>query len=404
MSIARFRIAWFASIVVVAGTLAAAAAETPGVSANEIRIGQTMPYSGPASAYGTIGRAQLAYLKMINDEGGVNGHKITLISLDDGYAPPKTVEQTRKLVEEEKVALIWQSVGTAPNTAIEKYLNDRKIPQLFAGSFASKFNDPKHFPWTMGAFGSYYSEGLAYAKYILDTKPGGKIAILYQNDDYGKDYVNGLRVGLGERAARIIVAEASYEFTDPTVDSQIVTLQGSGADIFYDISGPKFAAQAIRRIYDLGWKPMHLLNAVSSSVSAVLVPAGLEKAVGIISQVALKDPTDPQWKDDPGYKDWLAWMKKYYPDGDINDLNNVFAYTQAQMLVEVLKRCGGDFSRENIMRQATNLHALALPMLLPAITIDTSPSDFQPLKKVRMAKFDGHTWVPFGDVIDAMSQ
>jgi branched-chain amino acid transport system substrate-binding protein len=399
-----FRIAGLASAVIVAATLAAAAAETPGVSANEIKIGQTMPYSGPASAYGTIGRAQLAYFKMINDEGGVNGHKINLISLDDGYAPPKTVEQTRKLVEEEKVAFIWQSVGTAPNTAIEKYLNDRKIPQLFAGSFASKFNDPKHFPWTMGAFGSYYAEGLAYAKYIRDTKPDGKIAILYQNDDYGKDYVNGLRDGLGERAAKMIVSEASYEFTDPTIDSQIVTLQSSGADIFYDISGPKFAAQAIRRVYDLGWKPVHLLNAVSSSVSVVLSPAGLDKATGIISVIALKDPTDPRWREDAGYKDWLAWMKKYFPDGDTNDLNNVFGYTQAQILVQVLKQCGGDLSRENIMRQATNLHALALPMLLPGITIDTSPTDYQPLKKVRMAKFDGHTWVPFGDVIDASSQ
>jgi branched-chain amino acid transport system substrate-binding protein len=399
----RFHIAGLASTFIAVATLTAAAAETPGVSANEIKIGQTMPYSGPASAYGSIGRAQLAYFKMINEQGGVNGHKINLISLDDGYAPPKTVEQTRKLVEEEKVAFVWQSVGTAPNTAIEKYLNDRKIPQLFAGSFASKFNDPKHFPWTMGAFGSYYAEGLAYAKYILDTKPDGKIAILYQNDDYGKDYVNGLRDGLGARAAKMIVAEASYEFTDPTVDSQIVTLQGSGADIFYDIALPKFAAQAIRRVYDVGWKPLHLLNAVSSSVSAVLTPAGIEKSVGIISVVALKDPTDPRWKDDPGYKDWLAWMKKFFP-GDTNDLNNVFAYTQAQILVQVLTQCDNDLSRENIMRQATNLHALALPMLLPGITIDTSPTDYQPLKKVRMAKFDGHTWVPFGDVIDAGSQ
>jgi branched-chain amino acid transport system substrate-binding protein len=399
-----FRIAWLASAVIAAGTLTAAAVETPGVSANEIKIGQTMPYSGPASAYGSIGRAQLAYFTMINEQGGVNGHKINLISLDDGYAPPKTVEQTRKLVEEEKVAFIWQSIGTAPNTAIEKYLNDRKIPQLFAGSFASKFNDPKRFPWTMGAFGSYYAEGLAYAKYILDTKPDGKIAILYQNDDYGKDYVNGLRDGLGARAAKMIVSEASYEFTDPTIDSQVVTLQSSGADIFYDISGPKFAAQAIRRVNDLGWKPMHLLNAVSSSVSAVLAPAGLDKATGIISVIALKDPTDPQWKDDSGYKDWLAWMKKYFPDGDTNDLNNVYGYTQAQILVQVLKQCGDDLSRENVMRQATNLRALALPMLLPGITIDTSPIDYQPLKKVRMAKFDGHTWVPFGDIIDASSQ
>jgi branched-chain amino acid transport system substrate-binding protein len=273
-----------------------------------------MPYSGPASPYSAVGKAESAYFNMINEQGGVNGRKISLISLDDAFSPPKTVEQTRRLVEEDHVAFIWQSLGTPTNTAIQRYLNDRKIPQLFISTFASKFNDPQHFPWTMGGLGSYRAEGQIYGKYILQHHPNGRIAVLYQNDDYGKDYEQGLREGLGATAATMIVAEATYEVSDPTVDSQIVTLQGSGADVFYDVSGAKFAAQAIRKVYDIGWKPVHFLNTVSTSVAAVLKPAGLDKSTGIISVVALKDPNDPRWHDDPGYQDWLAWMRKYYPD------------------------------------------------------------------------------------------
>jgi branched-chain amino acid transport system substrate-binding protein len=402
------KLAMTLAMVIVIGSLAAQTTfgekekrYAPGVSDTEIKIGQTMPYSGPASAYAAVGKAEAAYLKMINEKGGINGRRINLISLDDGYSPPKTVEQTRKLVEQDGVAFIWQSLGTPTNTATQRYLNEHKIPQLFISSFASKFNDPTHFPWTMGGLGSYYTEGEIYAQYIMQHYPQGRIAVLYQNDDYGKDYVKGLTDGLGGKAAQMIVQEVSYEVTDATVDSQIVALQASGADIFYDVSGPKFAAQAIRRAYEIGWRPVHFLNTVSSSVSAVLKPAGLEKSTGIISVIALKDPTDARWHDDPGYRDWLAWLKKYYPDGDVADLNIVYGYTQAQMLVHVLRACGDDLSRENIMAQAANLHHLTLPMLLPGITLNTSLTDYQPLKQLRMARFDGQTWQPFGDVVEA---
>ncbi len=401
----RLATAFALASIVIAGLGSHARAEkndTPGVTATEIKIGQTMPYSGPASPYSAIGKVESAYFKMLNEKGGVDGRKIDLISLDDGYSPPKTVEQTRKLVEDDKVAFIWQSLGTPTNTAIEKYLNERKIPQLFISTFASKFNDPKHFPWTMGGLGSYRTEGQIYAQYIKQHYPKAKIGVLYQNDDYGKDYVQGLRDGLGDKAS-MIIKEVTYEVTDPTVDSQIVELQGSGADVFYDISQPKFAAQAIRKAYDIGWKPVHFLNSVSSSVTAVLKPAGLDKSKGIISVIAFKDPSDPRWHDDQGYKDWLAFMQKYYPDGDTADLNNVYGYTQAQMLVQVLKQCGNDLSRANIMSQATHLHNFAPPMLLPGITIDTSATDYQPLKKVRMAKFNGQTWEIFGDVMQVGS-
>ena len=401
----RLATAFALASIVIAGLASHARAEkndTPGVTATEIKIGQTMPYSGPASPYSAIGKVESAYFKMLNEKGGVDGRKIDLISLDDGYSPPKTVEQTRKLVEDDKVAFIWQSLGTPTNTAIEKYLNERKIPQLFISTFASKFNDPKHFPWTMGGLGSYRTEGQIYAQYIKQHYPKAKIGVLYQNDDYGKDYLQGLREGLGDKAS-MIIKEVTYEVTDPTVDSQIVELQGSGADVFYDISQPKFAAQAIRKAYDIGWKPVHFLNSVSSSVTAVLKPAGLDKSKGIISVIAFKDPSDPRWHDDQGYKDWLAFMQKYYPDGDTADLNNVYGYTQAQMLVQVLKQCGNDLSRANIMAQATHLHNFAPPMLLPGITIDTSATDYQPLKKVRMAKFNGQTWEIFGDVMQVGS-
>jgi branched-chain amino acid transport system substrate-binding protein len=365
----------------------------PGITDTEIKIGQTMPYSGPASAYGTFGKAETAYFKMINERGGINGRKIKLISLDDGYSPPKTFEQTRRLVEEDGVAFIFGSLGTPTNTVIQKYLNERKIPQLLISTLASKFNDPQHFPWTMTAFGpSYHTEGMIYAKYILRHSPNARIAILYQNDDYGKDYVQGLKDGLGDRASRLIVAEASYEVTDPTADSQIVALQASGADTFYDASTPKFAAQAIRKIYDIGWKPTHYLNQVSAYVGLVFQPAGLEKARGIISATTQKDITDPQIKNDPDYQEWLAWMRTYYPEGNVLDAANVAAYLAAQSLVYVLTQCGDDLSRENIMRHATNVHDLRLKMLLPGLAVNTSPTDYEAIKQMYVRQFTGKTW------------
>jgi branched-chain amino acid transport system substrate-binding protein len=370
----------------------------PGVSDTEIKIGQTMPYSGPASSYGTIGKAEAAYFKMINEQGGVNGRKINLISLDDGYSPPKTVEQIRRLVEQEQVAFTFNTLGTPTNTAIQKYMNDRKVPHLFVATGATKWGDPEHFPWTMGWQPAYQIEGHIFAKYILDHAPNAKVAVLYQNDDYGKDYVKGLKDGLGDKATKLIITEVSYETSDPTIDSQIVSLQSSGADLFYDVTIPKFAAQAIRKTYDIGWKPLHLLNSVSASVSATLEPAGIEKSVGIISLFYFKDPTDPQWQKDKGYQDWLAWMKKYYADGDVTESFNVYAYNVAQGLVQVLKQCGDDLSRENIMKQAANLN-MDLPMLLPGVKVSTGPKQFFPIREMQLGKFDGKIWELFGDVV-----
>jgi branched-chain amino acid transport system substrate-binding protein len=374
--------------------------DAPGISDTEIKLGQTMPYSGAASAWGADGLAEIAYIKMINEQGGVNGRKIRLISLDDAYSPPKTVEQTRKLVEQEEVAFLFSPLGTAPNSAIQKYLNDHKVPQLFVASGASKWADPEHFHWTMGWPPSYYTEARIYARYIREHKPDGKIAVLYQNDDYGKDYLAGLKDGLGERYAKMVVGVTSYEVTDPTVDSQIVTLQATGADVFVDIAGPKFAAQAIRKAYDIGWRPLHFLNTVGSAVGAVLQPAGLEKSVGIITARYYKDPTDPQWASDPGYQAWLAWMKKYNPDANVADYYNVLGYNIAMTLVQVLKQCGDDLSRDNIMRQAADIHGLALPMLLPGVTINTSATDYRPIKQMRLVQFDGRTWRSVSDLID----
>ncbi|HEV2546506.1 MAG TPA: ABC transporter substrate-binding protein [Stellaceae bacterium] len=370
----------------------------PGVSDTEIKIGQTMPYSGPASSYGTIGKAEAAYFKMINEQGGVNGRKINLISLDDGYSPPKTVEQIRRLVEQEQVAFTFNTLGTPTNTAIQKYMNDRKVPHLFVATGATKWGDPEHFPWTMGWQPAYQIEGHIFAKYILDHAPNAKVAVLYQNDDYGKDYVKGLKDGLGDKATKLILTEVTYETSDPTIDSQIVSLQSSGADLFYDVTIPKFAAQAIRKTYDIGWKPLHLLNSVAASVSATLEPAGIEKSVGIISLFYFKDPTDPQWQNDKGYKEWVAWMKKYYPDGDLADGFNVYAYNVAQGLVQVLKQCGDDLSRENIMKQAANLN-MELPMLLPGVKVSTGPKQFFPIREMQLAKFNGKIWELFGDVV-----
>jgi branched-chain amino acid transport system substrate-binding protein len=367
----------------------------PGVTDKEIKIGNTMPYSGPASSYGTIGKAEAAYFAMVNAQGGINGRKINFLSLDDGYSPPKTVEQTRRLVEEENVLFDFSPLGTPPNSAIHKYMNAQKVPQLFVATGATKWGDPEHFHWTMGWQPTYQTEGHIYAKYILDKLPNAKIAILFQNDDYGKDYVKGFKDGLGDKAAKMIVAEASYETTDPTIDSQIVTLQSSGANVFFDVTIPKFAAQAIRKVHDIGWHPTHFLNSVSNSVGATLTPAGLDASKDIITVEYEKDPTDPTWQSDKAYKDWLAWMDKYYPDGDKKDTFNVFGYNQAA----VLKQCGDDLTRENVMTQAANLKNYEAPMLLPGIKVNTSPTDYYPIQQEQLAKFNGKTWDLFGDVL-----
>jgi len=372
----------------------------PGVSDTEIRIGQTMPYSGPASSYGTVGKAELAYFAKINAEGGINRRKITLVSLDDGYSPPRTVEQTRKLVEQDQVLLLFSSLGTPTNAAVQKYLNVKQVPQLFCATGGSEFGDPQHFPWTMGWRPNYRSEARVYAKYILKTRPSAKIAVLYQNDDLGKDYLNGLHEGLGDKASGMIVSEVSFEVTDPTVDSQIVTLQASGADTFLNFSTPKASAQAIRKVYDLGWRPMHLVTNVGSSVATVLKPAGLDKSVGLLTAAFLKDPTDKQWQNDPGYRDWLAWMKQYYPEGDTTDFYNVYGYGLAQTLVHVLKQSGDDLTRENVMRQAASLKNLSLPMLLPGARVNTTATDYYPIKQMWIQRFDGKQWVLFGDLIE----
>jgi branched-chain amino acid transport system substrate-binding protein len=380
---------------------AAPAADTPGVTATEIKVGHTNPYSGNASAYGTIGKVEAAYFKMLNEQGGINGRKINFITLDDAYSPPKTVEMVRRLVEQDQVAIMWQTLGTPSNSAIHKYLNQQKVPQLFVATGATKWGDPKNFPWTMGWQPTYQAEGKIYAQYVLKNVPNAKVGVLYQNDDYGKDYLKGFKDGFGENAKKLIVMEQTYEVTDPTIDSQIVNLKNSGANVFFNITTPKFAAQAIKKSHDIGWKPLHLLNNVSSSVGAVLKPAGLEASKDVITALYLKDPTDPQWKNDQGYKDWLAFMKKYYPDGNTDDGSNVFGYTVAQGLVHVLKQCGNDLSRENIMKQAANIKDLSLPMLLPGIKVNTSPTDFYPIEQEQLAKFDGERWVLFGEVYDA---
>jgi branched-chain amino acid transport system substrate-binding protein len=386
--------------LLLAGSLAWAAGQYgPGASDTEIKIGNTMPYSGPASAYGSIGKSDAAYFAMTNEQGGINGRKVNFISRDDAYSPPKAVELVRQLVEQDGVLLTFNTLGTPPNSAIQGYLNDNKVPQLFVATGADKWNDPKQHPWTMGWQPSYRIEARIYARYILKNIPNAKVAVLYQNDDFGKDYLVGLREGLGDKAAKMIVATQSYETTDPTVDSQVVALQESGADVLLTAAVPKFAAQAIRKVYDIGWKPTHFLTNVSNSVGTVMKPAGLEKGVGIISAAYLKEPTDPQWQDTPEYKDWVAWMKKYNSSGSLADSSNVVGYSVTQTMVAVLKACGDDLTRENIMKQAASLHDLKLPMLLPGITISTGPNDFAPVKQMRLEKFDGSTWVLFGDVL-----
>ncbi|NBS55890.1 MAG: branched-chain amino acid ABC transporter substrate-binding protein [Betaproteobacteria bacterium] len=370
----------------------------PGASDKEIKVGNIMPYSGPASAYAAIGKAEAAYFRKINDEGGVNGRKINFISVDDGYSPPKAVEMARKLVEQDEVLLVFNPLGTPSNSAIHKYMNAKKVPQLFVATGASKWNDPKGFPWTMGWQPNYQTEAVIYAKHILQTKPNAKIAVLFQNDDYGKDYLKGFKDGLGDKV-KMIVAEVSYETSDPTVDSQIVQLQGSGADVFFNITTPKFAAQAVRKAYDIGWKPVQYLNNVSASIGSVLVPAGLEKSMGLITTQYLKDPLDNAWKNDAAMNDWKAFMAKYYPDGDLKDGSNVYGYTAAQGLVQVLKQCGDLLTRENVMKQAASLKDFSPSLALPGVKVNTSPTDFAPFQQMQMARFDGKEWVRYGDVM-----
>jgi branched-chain amino acid transport system substrate-binding protein len=372
-----------------------------GATDTEIKVGNIMPYSGPASAYGVIGKTEQAYFNKINAEGGINGRKINFISYDDGYSPPKTVEQARKLVESDEVLLIFNSLGTPPNTAIQKYMNSKKVPQLFVATGATKWNDPKDFPWTMGWQPNYQSEAQIYAKYILKNHANAKIALLYQNDDYGKDYLKGFKDGLGAKAASLIVAEESYETTEPTIDSHIVRLKASGADVFFNITTPKFAAQAIKKNAEIGWKPLHFLNNVSISIGSVIKPAGMEASQDIISSQYLKDPTDPQWKDDAGMKGWNAFLDKYFPEADRADGSVMYGYTVAQGLVHVLKNCGNDLTRENIMKQAASIKGLELPGLLPGIKVNTSATDFAPISSVQLMRFKGQTWDRFGEIISS---
>ena len=370
----------------------------PGASDKEIRIGNTNPYSGPASAYGTIGKSITAYFKMVNEQGGINGRRVNFISYDDGYSPPRTVEMARKLVEQDEVLFVFQTLGTPSNTAIHKYMNMKKVPQMHVATGATKWNDPKNHPWTMGWQPNYQSEARAYAQHILKTKPDAKIGVLYQNDDYGKDYLKGFHDGLGAKKS-MIVKEVSYEVADPTVDSQIVQLQQSGADVFFNITTPKFAAQAIRKAYDIGWKPVHYLNNVSNSVGSVLTPAGLDKAVGIISSAYLKDATDSKWANDKAIAEWRQFMNKYYPDGNQADVFNVYGYTVAMTIAQVLKQCGDNLTRENVMRQAANLKGYRAETLLPGITISTSGDDFAPIEQVQLERFNGKQWELFGEVM-----
>jgi branched-chain amino acid transport system substrate-binding protein len=371
----------------------------PGVTDTEIKIGNTSPYSGPLANASPIPLSIQAYFKMINAQGGVNGRKITWVSYDDVYSPPKTVEMMRKLVEEDEVLFTTGTVGTPTNSAIWRYMNEKKVPQLFPATGASKWDDPKGHPWTMGFFISYRAEGRIYAAYILKNKPDAKIAVLYQNDDFGKDYLQGVVDGLGAKAATMIMAKASYESTDSTVDSQIIVLQAAACDVLITVAIPKFGAQAVRKVAEIGWRPLHILNGVASSVGATLKPAGLENAKGIISDNSFKDPTDPQWLNDAGYKQWASFMDKYYPTGDRTDNQTVYGYSIAQTTVQVLKQCGDDLTRENVMKQAASLRDLELPMLLPGILINTSATNFAPIRQAQMRRFDGERYVPFGPVL-----
>ncbi|MBB4362122.1 ABC-type branched-subunit amino acid transport system substrate-binding protein [Bradyrhizobium sp. CIR18] len=372
----------------------------PGASDTEIKVGQTVPFSGPASAYATIGKTQAAYFKMINDQGGVNGRKINLIQYDDAYSPPKAVEQVRKLVESDEVLLTFQIVGTPSNAAVQKYLNSKKVPQLFAATGASKFTDPKNFPWTMGYNPNYFVEGRIYGQYVLKEHPNAKIGVLYQNDDLGKDYLNGIKAGLGDKAGKMIVTEASYEVSDPTVDSQILKIKDAGADLFFSATTPKQAAQAIKKIAEMGWHPVQIVDINATSVGAVMKPAGLEASKGVISVNYGKDPLDPAWKDDAGMKKYFDFMAKYYPDGDKDSSFNTYGYGTAQLLVHVLKQCGDNLTRENVMKQAASLKDFIGDTALPGIKANTSATDYRVNKQLQMMKFNGERWELFGPILE----
>ena len=371
-----------------------------GASDTEIKIGQTVPFSGPASAFAGTGKAAAAYIKMVNEQGGINGRKLNLIQYDDAYSPSKAIEQVRKLVEGDEVLFTFQTIGTASNAAIQKYLNGKKVPQLLAVSGASRFSDPKNSPWSIGSNPGYQSEGRIYAKYILANHPNAKIGVLYQNDDLGRDYVAGLKSGLGEKAATMIVGELSYEITDPTVDSQVIKLKSLGADLVYNASTPKFAAQAIKKIAELAWNPVHILDINASPVSATLQPAGLDISKGIISTAFFKDPADPQWKDDPGMKAYFAYMEKYYPEGDKLNTFNTFGYISSELLMQILRQSGDDLTRENIMRQAANIRGFVPSLALPGMIVNTSPDDYRINKQMRLIRFNGERWEPFGPIIE----
>lgn len=372
----------------------------PGASDSEIVVGNIAPYSGPASAYGVIGRALGAYFAMVNDRGGLGGRRIRYISVDDGYSPPRTVEQARRLVEHERVLFIAQVLGTAPNAAIQRYLNQRRVPQLFVATGATRWGDPAQYPFTIGWQPSYQSESRAYARHILETRPQARVAVLLQNDDYGRDYFKGLQDGLGSRAASMIVAQATYEVTDPTIDSQMVRLKASGADTFFNITTPKFAAQAIRKANEIGWRPQHYLNSVSNAVAAVMLPAGAEASTGVLSSNYIKDPTDPSWQGTPEHDAWLAWMKRWHASGDVRDSFNVYAYCVAQTIEQVLTQCGNVLTRDNVMKQAVSLD-MSLPMLLPGVRIKTAENDFFPIESLQMMRFNGRSWEHFGPIISS---
>jgi len=405
MSIVARRVAAFSIAIIwfAAGGSSAVAQKQydPGVTDTEIKIGNIMPYSGPASAYGVIGRTEAAYFRKINAEGGINGRKINFISYDDAYSPPKAVEQARKLIESDQVLLIFDPLGTPSNTAIQRYMNANKVPQLFVSTGATKWNDPKEFPWTMGWQPNYQSEARIYARYILTERPNARIGVLYQNDDYGKDYLKGLKDGLGDKAASMIVAEDAYEVAETTVDSHVVKMKSLNADVFVNIATPKFAAQAIRKTGELGWKPLHIVNSVATSIGAVIKPAGFENAQGIISVAYLMDPLDPTWKDDPGMKAFDEFLSKYFPEGNRADSLLVTGYNEAQTLVQVLKQCGDNLTRANVMKEAANLKDFRTDNLLPGIKINTSPIDFAPIKQVQLRRFNGETWELFGPMLSS---
>ena len=402
MPITRPRLAVFSAAVIfgvaVSGSAIAQKKYDTGATDTEIKIGNIMPYSGPASSYGLIGKTEEAYFRMVNDQGGINGRKINFITYDDGYSPPKAVEQARKLVESDEVLVVFNPLGTPSNSAIQKYLNSKKMPQLFVATGATKWNDPKGFPWTMGWQPSYQSEAQIYAKFILKEKPDAKIALFYQNDDFGKDYVKGLKDGLGAKAS-MIITEESYETTEPSIDSHIVKLKSTGADVFVSITTPKFAAQAIKKLAELQWKPMHIVANVSASVGSVLQPAGFENSQGLLSATYVKDGVDPQWKDDPGMKKWSAFIDKYMPGANRSDGNLVYGYGVAQTLVETLRKCGDDLTRANVMKQAASLKDFTPDTLLPGVKINTSATDFAPLSQLQMMRFKGENWELFGDII-----